>query len=422
MRCDLEEQLERLRESFNAKGGRLGLEEVEALSEAKRGLVKCLLGGSLSDAYEWVKLVREALEGAHRRLGIRGYTLPKELSSFIADPVEHLKKKLFNHFNDYLAGKLSYGDLVSKSAATLTTSLRTNMRSCYQLWGLATILSHLAERGYVLAYPEQRFVNFDRSGKQRLGIIPPNLVLANVERGYLSFFHEAPRPLSWGDTSDLQRVWRFYTALRPDLLVYSGRVMDIVDLSSSPPIRRPNVVVEFKELEDWYARVRDLKGYFRRPLTAEEWRHKWWQRLREELIKIADLKGLVDAIEGARAAPSERAPSLRVREPQLLLLYKATYRPDKMILVCRAPLPRDVRALLEGNGVDVFEGVGFDPERLRGVAELLEGFAGGEGGDTVTLEVPRRLALLLSEAARSLNLSYPEVLERALKLLLGEGK
>lgn len=57
-------------------------------------------------------------------------------------------------------------------------------------------------------------------------------------------------------------------------MIYSGKVLDAVDPGLSPPIKRPNIVVEFKELEDWYVRVRDLRGYFRRPLTAEEWRFR----------------------------------------------------------------------------------------------------------------------------------------------------
>lgn len=116
-------------------------------------------------------------------------------------PVDHLKKKLFNYVNDYLGGRLGYEDLLKKSLSALTTSLRTNAkRNYYQLWGFAAILLHLADMGYYLVYPEHRFINFDRSGKQRLGVISPNTVLLNFERGFLSFFYEAPRPLSWEDT------------------------------------------------------------------------------------------------------------------------------------------------------------------------------------------------------------------------------
>lgn len=417
MSCDAAFELfNEVRDRLAASGGHLGVEDIRLLDEAKRRLVLCLVGDGVDRAVEWLEQVRKVLRCVESRFGVRGFTLPKELTSFMASPIEHLKKKLFNYVDDYLNARLGYESLFRKSLSALTTSLRTNARSCYQLWGFASILLHLGDMSYHLVYPEHKFINFDRSGKQRLGVIPPNTVLMNLERGFLSFFYEAPRPLSWEDTSDLQRVWSLYTALRPDLMIYGGKVLDVVELESTPPIKRPNVVVEFKEVEDWYARVRDLRGYFRRPLTAEEWRYRWWQRLREELIKIADLQQIVDAVE--EKIERGRAPSLRVREYQLLTLYRATYRPDRMILISRTKTPREVRVHLESSGIEVYDDMGFSIERLKQIAEEVSSFASYGEEDIITIEIPKTLAQLLSRASKTLNLDYIEMLNTAVRLLL----
>lgn len=392
------------------------MEGVRILDEAKRVLVLCIAGDGIDGIVKWVEHVRGVLESVERGFGVKGFTLPKEFTSFMANPIEHLKKKLFNYVNDYLSGRLEYQELFRKSVSAVTTSLKTNARSCYQLWGFTAILLHLRSMGYQMVYPEHKFISFDRSGKQRLGVIPPNIVLLNLERGFLSFFYEAPRPLSWEDTSDLQRVWSLYTALRPDLMIYGGKVLDVVDLDSAPPIRRPNIVVEFKEVEDWYARVRDLRGYFRKPLTAEEWRYRWWQRLREELIKIADLGRIVDSA-GDRIDRG-RTPSLRLREYQLVLLYRATYKPDRMMLISRTRTPEEIKAYLESSGVEVYDSIDFSVDELKQVAEEISSFTSYGDEDTIAIEIPKTLAQLISTASRKLNLDYIETLSSAIKLLL----
>jgi hypothetical protein len=89
----------------------------------------------------------------------------------------------------------------------------------------------------------------ERSGRQRLASIPPDAI---IETGYgaLSFFLEAPRLIAWEDTGDLRRAWKLYKAMRLDILVYGGRIMNILDEGDDPPIRRPDVIIKCKELED----------------------------------------------------------------------------------------------------------------------------------------------------------------------------
>ncbi|ABM80159.1 hypothetical protein [Hyperthermus butylicus] len=411
------EELERLaRQLAEAAGGEAIpriTPAVEKLLDHVKDCIVTRFSGELVEAEEWLSHVRAAVSRLARLLGLAGFTYPREFGSFVQDPEAHLRKKLFNYVYDLARGRVDLREFERKATAAVRTSLRTNMRTAYQLWGLATVMALLAERGYELVYPEHRFLSFDRSGKQRLGIIPPNAVLARLSKGFISIFHEAPRPLGWEDTSDLQRIWSLYTALRPDAMAYSGMVMNMVDLSTSPPIKRPDVIIEFKELSDWYVRIRDLKGYFRKPLTAEEWRNKWLAGLFEGL---ADIMGVQRSVVEQRV---EEGASLRLREYQLVKLYAKTYNPRYMILISRAAVPGDVRESLEEDGITVLDAVGFHPEKLEPLADLLDKISGYRGGEKIVITLPPEAAKLLEEAKAKLGVEDTvEAIVAALRRLL----
>jgi len=68
------------------------------------------------------------------------------------------------------------------------------------------------------------------------------------------------------------------------MMIYKGFYIDIVDLKGEIPIKRPNYVIEFKELDDWWKRWRYLKGY--KPLSGNEWRARWIKGLYEGLAEV----------------------------------------------------------------------------------------------------------------------------------------
>ena len=414
--CDIHQYLEKIRQEINfdhSKTLSLNQTVLRYLDMLKQCLVMECVGQELDTAKEWIEHVKQITEILRSKLKLTGFTYPREFSSFMSNPLEHLKKKLFNYAYDLVRGKLSLEEFQRRGAAAVRTSLRTNLRTAYQIWGLATIMLLLAKREYEVVYPEHRYLSFDRSGKQKLGIIPPNIVLFNIKRGFISIFHEAPRPLCWEDTSDLQRIWGLYTALRPDSMVYGGKVMNIVDLNSVPPIKRPDIILEFKELEEWYTRVRDLRGYFKKPLTAEEWRSKWIEGL---------YTGLAEVLGIQRTEVKQRVSegtSLRIREYQLVKLYYSTYKPQKMILVSRTKVPKDIVTELEATGIIVIDNVGFDVEKLEPVVDTLDRIASYEGGDRITISLPIEAVKLLTSAMEMLNVENPElVIYKALRYLL----
>ena len=179
---------------------------------------------------------------------------------------------------------------------------------------------------------------------------------------------------------------------------------------SSPPIKRPDAIVEFKELEDWWKRARDLKGYFRKPLTAEEWRSKWIDGLFE---------GLAEAMGVRRTDVEKRVEegaSLRVKEHQLVLLYKATYKPRKMLLVTRRETPLEIRKSLEDSGIDVLDCIEFSEERLSEAVNRLSDMSSFDSSETVVIEVPRSVAVELEALRVQLGLrSVGDVIERLIK-------
>ena len=379
---------------------RISSNSIETLDKIKDAIINYFVGDLVREAESWLMHVKEEVSRLARNLDLRGFTYPREFNSFISDPKAHLRKKLFNYVYDLIRKRIDIDEFIRKASTAIRTSLRTNMRTAYQIWCITCLMNILHEDlGYDLEFPEHRFLNFDRSGKQRLGIIPPNVVLVNYKKGYLSFFHEAPRPLGWEDTSDLQRIWGLYTALRPDLLVYGGKILNIVDLSLSPPIKRPDIIIEFKELPDWFLRTRDLKGYFKKPLTAEEWRSKWLEGLFDGL---ADIMGVKRTEVRQRV---ESGASLRVREYKLIQLYASTYKPKLTILVSKHCMPNDVKRDLEVHGVKVVDCVEFNRDALMSVAKVLDQVATYGDVNRVSITINAKTLRKVMDVCKNIGLT-----------------
>ena len=387
--------VDRLRGLVSVEGMKLIIsgEAERILDEIRDYIVDLSVGrGEIERARAWASRLEAELSRAARLLGAVGWSYSRELKSFLEDPRLHLKKKLFNYVFDLARGRINAEELVRKGSAAVRTSLRTNLRSIYQDWVVAAILAGLGERGGRLVYPETGVILLERSGRQRTGSIPPNAIV-RLPGGEVSLFLEAPRPLGWEDSSDLQRSWRLYTVLRPDILVYPGRVLNIAAPERDPPIIRPHTLIECKELPDWFDRTRDLKGPLAKPMNAVEWRARWLRGLQEGLADILGVDG-----RRVEALAEGRARSIRVKEHRLLLLYKETFKPERFHLVSRSRLPRDIRVDLESNDIIVHDGVELgDSKALEDLVNEVEKLATPTGSttleDIVAEAVERAIAL-----------------------------
>ena len=392
---ELARLIEEVRRGASVEGMRLVLADrtVEEVVERLRDLLVSMVVSEeeLEEAARWAEILVGELSRAASLLGARGWSYSRELKSFLEDPRIHLRKKLFNYVFDLVRGRIRVDEYVQKGSAAVRTSLRTNLRSIYQDWVLASILAGLGERGGRLVYPETGVILLERSGRQRSGTIPPNAVV-RLPRGDVSFFLEAPRPLGWEDPGDLERTWRLYTILRPDILVYGGMVLDIAAPDRDPPILRPDMIVECKELPDWYERTRDLRGPKAPPMKALEWRARWLQGLEEGLADVLGVERsrLRDLAQG-------RAKTLRVKEHRLVLLYKETFRPRIFYLVSRSRVPGEVKKDLEAHGVIVLDGVEIgDSKLLEPLVEEAAGLARRTGPLGLEEAVQEALAEALS--------------------------
>jgi hypothetical protein len=399
-------------EVARARGGR----REKLLEELKLRLIREVAGSEIPKLKEWISQLSSVVEQLSAALGVKGAVYPKELRSFVEDPEAHLRKKLFIYAHDLARGRLGPEEFYAKACAAVKTSLMTNGRALYQSWVYAALVLHMARRGFRLVYPDDLHLHLERSGRQRTGAIPPNAVLSDGYRA-LSLFLEAPRPVGWEDSGDLARVWKLYTALRPDMLAYGGRVLNIVVRDGEPPVLRPGVIVECKELEDWYKRARELKGPLASPLSAEEWRERWISGLYAGLADVLNIK-----VSEVAAKLKERR-GLRLRDPQIAILYKRFYEPREMVLVSRAPVPGEVKSQLEREGIRIIDGVGFNIEALAAVADILEEEAGIESGRVDFVELTPRArellrAAILAAKERGLGGAPPEIVERALEALL----
>ena len=328
-----------------------------------RCFVECYVGGALSEAYDWIARLKEVEEQVIRLYGATAITYSRELRSFLEDPKRHLEKKLFIYTHDFIRRRISAEEYARKSLMAINTSLRTNLRTIYQDWGFLSLLLGVYREGTRIIYPEHKIISLERSGKQRLHWMPPNIVIDVPGYGSASFFMEVPRPLAWGDTGDLSRVWSLYTALRPDMMVFGGRVYDALNMDNNPPIKKPDIIIEFKELPDWYLRKRTVKGPLARPLSAEEWRSRWIEGL---YTGLADVLGISrdEAIDKLSKRTGVLMDEVRVVE-----LYKSIYRPKQMFLVSKHIVPDEIKAMLEGHDIIVVDNVGFDKNKVKPVAK-----------------------------------------------------
>jgi len=269
------------------------------------------------------------------------------------------------------------------------------MRTLYEVWVLASLLRGFGKLGGRLVYPEHGYVHFDRAGKQKAGILPPNFAVSIPGKGSLSFFLEAPRPIGWRDFKDLKTVWRLYTTLRPDIMMYSGIVTNIVDLDNPDlPILRPQVIIECKEQSDWYIRARELKGPIVSTFTFDEWFKRWLSGL---WTGLADVLGVSSDV--LREVAEGKKRGVRVTEVQLILFYKSVYKPEKFFLVSKPILPSNTKKFLENEGVFILENVQIGCENcLEDIVEDLVKYVklSAEEGNRTRILIDKLLAELLS--------------------------
>ena len=82
---------------------------------------------------------------------------------------------------------------------------------------------------------------------------------------------------------------------------------------------------------------------------------------------------------GARIRPEEiqldQDERIRLKEPELVKMYRRLYKPREMLLITRCETPGDVKRDLELEGIMVIDDVQFDRARLKDASRMLLSYA-----------------------------------------------
>ena len=318
----------------------------------------------LQEAYFFVRKLTLVCEEVKRLYNLSEIVWSRELRRFIKDPLRHLKHVLRFYVFDVLRRHITKEEFWDRGAAAVRTAFRTNERACYERWVLLEILKQLKIRENArIIYPEIGALVLTRAGKQKLAIIPPDIIVELQNLSDLSFFLEAPRPITWGDTQELKFVWSLYRIARPDILVYADKIFNILDLSKEPPIKNPDVVIEIKFLENWWKRKRLLR-IFSKPLTIEHWRSLWIQGLYEGLSEILGIRK--PKTEELKPQKGAYATDL-----QVLKMYLEIFNPKMLFCVSMVPVPNSIKEELESYNTIIVDDVSFNEKKLEIITDHL---------------------------------------------------
>ncbi len=158
--------------------------------------------------------------------------------------------------------KISKEELYKVAKKSIPRSLTTNTRNAYQCWVLLALLNLIDcklmnwQYKYLDDLPEKSR-DLPLTSETWYGKIYPTFIL-DVSGKFFSVFYEKPRQIRGRDKNgkkiviDLRK--QAYYSLRPDTIIYSGKVDNIYDVNEKPfPIRKnPFIIIECKEKADWY--------------------------------------------------------------------------------------------------------------------------------------------------------------------------
>ena len=107
---------------------------------------------------------------------------------------------------------------------------------------------------------------------------------------------------------------------------------------------------------------------------------------------------------------------IRLKEYQVVALYKRMYDPKIMYLISRTKVPSEVVKYLSNEGIKVIDNVKFDEEPLRSVANELIKYA--KGASNTSLIIDEELMNLIKEATKVVNVPLRSNLGDVIKDIL----
>lgn len=256
----------------------------------------------------------------------------RNFSSFLEDPLKHMIKVFISKSHTLINGNVDINKFKFIINLTIKKCIDTNLKCLFQNFVALSIPYLLHDHDIKFLYPKNKWIMLSRKGIQSNDSLPPNYVL-EVDNNRFSFFIEAPRPIDWSRRVRKGSKIPLNAAPRPDIMVYRGFVKNILVSSSPTIIKRPNLVIECKEVDGWWKKTRFSKGIMN--LTNGE---------------LED----VDAVD-------------------VIDVYLSLYKPKKIFIVSKVDVPRGVKYKLSLRGVETIDDTDLNPFNLLQLTQYLLG-------------------------------------------------
>jgi len=264
----------------------------------------------------------------------------KQLSSFLEDPKEHIIKTLVSKSYKLILDGVNIEQFNSIINLTVKKCMESNLKLIFQNFVALSIPYNLHSHEINIIYPNNKWIILSRKGFQNNHSLSPNYVL-EIDGERFSFFIEAPRPIERSKRVKRGSKIPLNAAPRPDIMIYHRWVRNILPRRSSSRsmkmlIKRPLIIVECKETEGWWKKIRFSKGI--RNLTNGDMNNV----------------GALDVID----------------------VYLSLYKPKKMFVVSKVKVPRGVKYRLSLRGISTIDDTDFNPFKLSPLSNYILDFIG----------------------------------------------
>ena len=294
-------------------------------TDLERSFLECEFSREIHQVREEISQYRRICRRVEEVYGIEGIFHSKMFARFLKDYLKHIGSKL--PVLDLARKRVTLESFEKTGLQGVKRSIQTNLRTLYQNFALLSILVNFSPREPEIIFPHHDYIDLRRRARGEKKLKPNFIIDANGKK--YSFFVEGLLGFSGGP--------------RPDIMVYTRYIEDIRRPNEVGRIVPPDIIVECKEVQEWYKRERSSRI------------DSWWAEFYQ------------------RAGGTVRKNKVSVNELQIIKVYKEIYQPKEMFLVSKVDVPLQIKESLEEDGIKVIKNTSFIENRLNEINECLIG-------------------------------------------------
>ena len=224
----------------------------------------------LSKSY--VKVEQEFIKG----LGIENIYMPNELKRFLHEPLDQLRREIFDPLFDLICGKADREKFISDTSLILNQAFRQLCKDGYKKWvtlsllkqfgpeqlycvplkrlGSKQVIKHSVMAKESLPAPVKTNDLYFEVGHRQSLVVPDAIIYSGRLNKYVSFRTNFTSAL-WKNSNNYSPRREWYTiqslvekygaiTIRPDLLIYIGdRLEDVSLVADNESICRPDLII-----------------------------------------------------------------------------------------------------------------------------------------------------------------------------------